>query len=163
MHWYEASKISSPHRWIKPRHSPVAIRKITVHFLRNQMFPVQKIIKICNSSVRLYRPVIVFGQRKNRANRKHMQGNRKKKASFHILGSRNAFGVSGEGCDSWKRLHHLLLKIGLVSEKLCSTSAVKQWFWNLKQRINTFTAISTMRSWFAFEGETSLWGRKKKH
>jgi len=34
------------------------------------MFHTQKMLKICNSSVRFYRPVMVFGQRENRANRK---------------------------------------------------------------------------------------------
>lgn len=91
---YEASKISSPHRWMKPRHPPAAITGITPCFLQNQMFPMQKGVKFCNSPVRLYRPITVFGQRKSRANRRDALGNWRENAevSLLILSCRNAFG-----------------------------------------------------------------------
>lgn len=94
MCWYEASKISGPHRWMKPRHPPTAITRITPPFPQNQMFPMQKGVRFCNSSVGLYRPITAFGQRKSRANRGYKVRNRRKnvKVSLSTLSCRNEFG-----------------------------------------------------------------------
>lgn len=46
------------------------------------MFPTQQTLQIYDSCVRLYKPVMVFGQREHGANRKYTGGSRGEKSSI---------------------------------------------------------------------------------